>query len=73
MAIAIFILRYTPFWSIPLFIIFAELAYIYCRKGKIKLVILFTLSSLFFILCTILYYFGGGPEKATKTLINYLI
>ena len=73
MVIAAFVLRYIPFWSIPLFIILVEIAYIYYRRGKRGMVFLCVFFLLFLLLLTISYYFLGGPEEVSKIFTNWFI
>ncbi len=62
MDIFIFILKYTPFWAIPLLMICLEFAYIYWLKS-IKGVAKSFMAVVFICFISIVYYiWAGGPE-----------
>ncbi|MBL7665775.1 MAG: hypothetical protein JNM93_11630 [Bacteriovoracaceae bacterium] len=67
-----FIVRYTPFWSIPILVITTEYAYIFwLRNKKIPARILISLS----IICTLFtafYYWAGGPERSVRKVIEVI-
>jgi hypothetical protein len=65
-----FLVRYTPFWSIPIFIIFGEFAYIFWIRKKKKFVFAFGLIALFALFSSIMYYMSGGPEKSVQKVID---
>lgn len=59
-----FIIRYIPFWAIPLIIISGEFAYIY----KLKLLNKMSYSCMFIafiaLVSVVFYYWAGGPKLA---------
>lgn len=65
-----FLARYTPFWSIPIFMIAAEFTYVFWVRKRRKITIFCFLLALFTLLCTVGYYFVGGPEKAVQEIIQ---
>ena len=67
-----FIIRYTPFWAIPIILIAGEFAYIYWLKSR-KTVVVFFLGMAFISFAAIVfYYWNGGPEKSVQTVIQFL-
>lgn len=68
MDIVNFAMRYSPFWGIPLIIIFAELAYLSWRRGHRKEPLFFLLLTLLCGLVLTYYYWAGGPVGATQNL-----
>lgn len=71
-----FLIKYTPFWSVPLFLLFLELAYLSKVKKKKKKLVLCLIGALFSLAMTIFYYWAGSPNKAVKLFneaLYYLI
>lgn len=67
-----FLVRYIPFWAIPVILIAGEFAYIYWLKSR-KMVVVFFLGMAFFSFCSIIfYYWNGGPEKSVQTVIKLI-
>jgi hypothetical protein len=68
----IFLIRHTPFWAIPAFIISAEAFYWFWSRDRKKF------SSFFFGVMGValagltFYYWAGGPEKSVKSFINFI-
>lgn len=67
-----FLLRYAPFWAVPLLIIAGEFAYIYWLRGQRKLFLFFITLLLFCLGILTYYYWSGGPEESVKVLIKLL-
>jgi hypothetical protein len=65
-----FLVRYTPFWSIPVLIIFGEFSYIFWIRKKKKFVFAFGLIALAALAFTLMYYIAGGPEKSVRKVIE---
>ncbi|HAZ11899.1 MAG: hypothetical protein A2X86_07390 [Bdellovibrionales bacterium GWA2_49_15] len=63
MDILVFILRYTPFWAIPMMLICAQFAYIFWLKSIRPVAYAMTSMGLFCLLLVVFYYWVGGPEK----------
>lgn len=61
-----FLIRYTPFWAVPMFLLAGEFAYVaWIRKKKKWLT--FCLFLLLFSVLSLLYYFwAGGPERSVQ-------
>ncbi len=58
--------RYTPFWSIPIMLISLEFSYIFWVRKKQKAVVGFLTAAFITFLFTGAYYIIGGPEKSVK-------
>lgn len=70
-----FLIKYTPFWSIPLFLLFCEVAWISKIRKKRKQLIVCCIGALLSASMTGFYYWAGSPGAATKALrdsIHYL-
>ena len=65
-----FLARYTPFWSIPIFMIAAEFTYLFWVRKKKKMTLICLFLAIFTLSCTISYYVVGGPEKSVKALVK---
>ncbi len=65
-----FLIRYTPFWSIPVFIISAEFTYLLWLRKKKKWVLMFSIFAILSFICTVFYYINGGPEKSVQKMMN---
>jgi hypothetical protein len=61
-----FLLRYVPFWAIPLIIIFLQLAYLYWLKGIRIFFYLLVGLSCFLFLVVIFYIYAGGPDGTVR-------
>tara|TARA_B100001971_G_C18268012_1_gene596289 strand:+ start:49039 stop:49272 length:234 start_codon:yes stop_codon:yes gene_type:complete len=65
-----FLVRYTPFWSIPLLIIGAEFSYISWIRKKKKWFMFAAINAVFALLMSIFYYWIGGPEKSVRFVMD---
>lgn len=69
----LFVVRYTPFWAVPIFFISVEFGRRYFVKKK-KSVYSFCFGIAFFCFISMLFYFVvGGPEKSVKMIIQSFI
>ena len=59
-----FIVRYIPFWAVPLLLIAAQFAYIYWLKEVRFIAIIFIGISAFCLVSLIYYMFAGSPHDA---------
>ena len=59
-----FLVRFTPFWSIPAFLIGGEFTYLYWVRKKKKKMMGFGIVSVFSLIMTVFYWVAGGPEKS---------
>ncbi len=65
-----FLVRYIPFWAVPLLFISLEFAHRYWRKERRKVARTFAMLAIFSGCMIVAYYVGGGPEKTVKFIIN---
>ncbi len=72
MDLAYFMLRYIPFWGVPLMIICAEFGYIFWLKSYLKVSITFACITAFCLVMTVFYYWVGGPDHAVKAFSNII-
>lgn len=63
-----FVVRFTPFWSIPLMLLGMEFAYLFWLRKKKKLIAICSFIAVFSLLSTVYYYWAGGPVGAVKKL-----
>ena len=66
----LFLLRYTPFWSVPTFIIGGQFAYVFWLKGYRKISASIGLIVLISLLVTLFYIWAGGPDNAPKIFLK---
>ncbi len=59
-----FLVRFTPFWSIPTFLIGGEFTYLYWVRKKKKKMMGFGIVTSFALVATVFYWIAGGPEKS---------
>lgn len=65
-----FMIRHTPFWSIPIIFIFGQFGYIYWLKGLIPAFFLFMIICFVSSLFLIFYIWEGGPENAALAFLD---
>lgn len=67
---AYFLVRFTPFWAIPIMMIGGEFAYLFWIRKKKKLMLMclafFTIS----FVMSAFYFIAGGPEKSVRVFIE---
>ena len=68
----LFMLRHTPFWSVPTFIIGTQFAYTYWLKGYRKISIGFAFLVLVATFTTVFYIWAGGPDNAPSVFFNFI-
>lgn len=61
-----FLIRYTPFWGVPVGMIAVQFAYIYWLKDIRRISYLLVIVALFCLVCVILYLVAGGPDDSVK-------
>ena len=67
-----FLVRYIPFWAVPLLIISGEFAYVSWLRG-LKRSFFFFMSLVLFCSALLLYYYwSGGPRGAVENLMKGL-
>lgn len=67
-----FLVRFTPFWAVPLMIIGAEFTYIFWLRKKKKLLSVSLIFSIIGAVSTSLYYIAGGPEKSVWVVMKLI-
>lgn len=73
MDIFLFIVKYTPFWAVPIFLISGFFAYTYWIKDIEPIAIFFGLIGSLCAVLTVCWILLGGPDKsvaAVFTIIN---
>lgn len=65
-----FLVRYTPFWAVPLVIIGLEFSYLFWLRKKKKLIGFCLLAVAIGMGSIIYYYWAGGPEKSVRHLMQ---
>jgi len=71
MDIIYFIIRYIPFWAIPLLMISLQFSYTYWLKNIKRITYLFVGSGGFAFFCIVYYYWAGGPVLAVSKLQHF--
>lgn len=67
-----FLVRFTPFWAVPLLLISAEFAYISWVRKKSKWVFTCLFLTVISSLCLVFYYWAGGPERSVELLVDFV-
>lgn len=67
-----FLIRFTPFWSIPILLLGVEFSYLFWLRKKKKAVFLCLALSFFCLISTVGYYLLGGPEKSVKAAMEFI-
>ena len=67
-----FLVRYTPFWSIPLFFISLEYFREYLVRGLLGVALGFLSITIFTAVSFLLYFYYGTPDKAIDGLNDFL-
>lgn len=65
-----FLVRYIPFWGVPMLLLGAEFTYVAWLRKKKKWIVVSFMIALFSLSCLIFYYWAGGPEKSVQLLIE---
>ncbi|MCO4752999.1 MAG: hypothetical protein KC478_00885 [Bacteriovoracaceae bacterium] len=67
-----FLVRYTPFWAVPLLLIGGEFTYLFWLRRKKKLLSVCLGIAVFAALALAYYYWAGGPERSVKYLMKFI-
>ena len=70
MDILIFILKYTPFWAIPLMMISLEFGYVYWLKSYRDIAKSFLTVAVICIILIIYYIYVGGPQGVVDNVFG---
>jgi len=65
-----FLVRYTPFWAVPVLLIGLEFTYLFWLRKKRKAVYICLIISFVSIIALVYYYWAGGPEESVKLLMK---
>ncbi|MBT6325439.1 MAG: hypothetical protein HOJ35_05680 [Bdellovibrionales bacterium] len=72
MSFIYFLVRHTPFWSLPTILITLQFTIRFWKKSYKKLAIfLFFISTISF-LTTVYYFWAGGPELSVRKLMDFV-
>jgi hypothetical protein len=66
----LFIVKYTPFWAVPIGIIHANFAYVYWLKDYRDIAKVCAAITLFCLTSVIIYLVLGGPDQITSTFTH---
>ncbi|MBD66408.1 MAG: hypothetical protein CME62_14450 [Halobacteriovoraceae bacterium] len=61
-----FLIRYTPFWAVPVLMIAGEFTYKMWLRKKKKATLFCGILSIICLLSNIFYVYAGGPEKSVS-------
>ena len=65
-----FLVRYIPFWAVPLFMISCQFAYVYWLKSLKKIAIVFFGLGFFCLGLIVFYFYVGGGEHVVHFVQN---
>lgn len=72
MSLILFLLKHTPFWTVPIMIISAQFAYLYWLKEVRHITYALTSVIVLCLLVTLFYIVAGGPDKAPEAFIRII-
>ena len=67
-----FIIKYTPFWAVPVIMISGEFALNYWFRGLLKPFLTFVLLIGISVLSIVFYYWAGGPVLAVEVFKEFV-
>ena len=70
--IILFILKYTPFWAIPIGLMSAHFGYLYWLKDYRDVAWVWGFILLFCLTMTVMYFVLGGPDQIGIMLTHIL-
>ncbi|MFA6238973.1 MAG: hypothetical protein WC635_16670 [Bacteriovorax sp.] len=68
--IFIFILKYIPFWAVPMGLTSAHFAYLYWLKDYREIAYVWGFSTLFCLTSVGIYFVIGGPDQIVQTFTH---
>jgi len=68
--VALFILKYIPFWAVPMGIICAQFSYLYWLKDFREMAYVWGVASLFCLTSVAAYFVIGGPDQIIQTFTH---
>jgi hypothetical protein len=66
----LFILKYIPFWAIPMALISLHFGYLYWLKDFKEMAYAWGIITLFCLTSTALYFVIGGPDQIVQTFTH---
>lgn len=66
----LFILKYIPFWAVPMGLMCAHFAYLYWLKDYREIAYVWGVATLFCLTSTGLYFVIGGPDQIVQTFMH---
>lgn len=70
--ILIFILKYIPFWAVPMGLMSANFAYLYWLKDYREFAYVWLVLTLFCLTSVAVYFVIGGPDRIVQTFIHVI-
>jgi hypothetical protein len=70
--ISLFIIKYIPFWAVPMGIMSANFAYLYWLKDYREIAYVWGALTLFCLTSIGLYFVMGGPDQITQTFMHII-
>lgn len=68
--IAIFVLKYIPFWAVPMGLTCAHFAYLYWLKDFREMAYVWGTGTLFCLTSIAIYFVIGGPDQIVQTFLH---
>ena len=72
MDIVYFLVRYTPWWGVPMLATFLYFSYIYRLKQKHYSSYVFAFGALMAMAFLVYYFYVGGPDRAVQIFKSYV-
>jgi len=70
--IFIFIVKFIPFWAVPMILISIHFAYLYWLKDFREMTYVWGAITLFCLTSIVLYFALGGPDQIVVTLLKII-
>ncbi len=70
--VVLFIIRYTPFWAVPIGLMSFHFAYLYWVKDYREVSYVWAFVLLICLTFIVIYLLLGGPDKITNDLVHLL-
>ena len=68
--ISLFIIKYIPFWAVPMGFISTHFAYLYWLKDFREMAYVWAAITLFCLTLVAVYFFIGGPDQIIQTFTH---
>lgn len=66
-----FLIRYIPFWAVPMLLLALEFSYVFWLRKKKKAVFVTSIIAAVSFFSLVFYYWAGGPESAVKMVMRW--